>query len=631
MPTRRHMTSTETASFSLASFFAARAWLRGLQGSEPDVRVRRLLGRGEGCVTRRNGIGGCFGRDRRGRWWSRGRRGRRRGWCGRRLPEWRRRCRGGRSGCGSVRERWCGRIGRGGRCVVIRYTRHTVFLVRPGAVRRRPRADATAAGRRPRRRRRARAATPDSAGPAAAPAAPAPAAACRAPTRQTRRGSTRSSRPRASRLRKHELLEEEAAKRAKEAPKVTIDDKGFALALPGQVVRAEDPRPGAGRRALLLDDQNAAGERHLPHPPLPPVARRDAVLARRLPPGARVRRDGADPRRATSTCIPWEWLRAARRQDEGPGRPRTPAERRRPRAARARARSEPVQPARRRRGQLWGDIAGGICPVHAGVFNGAPDNAPPTSTSTTPRTSPGGCSSALPDRGAARLRQPGRRRWRRRPATARAALPTSAVRRGPDRPRAVPDRRSEHVLPVPGARDRHDRRADHVHARAGDAPQPAALLLLRLVRPARRVRVAEAGRAEGEQHDASSRSRRRTRPSATPSAGTEDYDGATPEHALRSRQRTPGRAAARGPRSELARASTTRRSRPTRTRSPARARRRGSRAAATWVLRRSVRFAAALRADLVRGRRGDGRDRHDTPAAIGEPADRVPAASGARR
>ena len=30
-------------------------------------------------------------------------------------------------------------------------------------------------------------------------------------------------------LRKHELLEEEAAKRAKEAPKVTIDDKGFSI------------------------------------------------------------------------------------------------------------------------------------------------------------------------------------------------------------------------------------------------------------------------------------------------------------------------------------------------------------------------------------------------------------------
>jgi len=33
-------------------------------------------------------------------------------------------------------------------------------------------------------------------------------------------------------LRKHELLEEEAAKRAKEAPKLTVDDKGFSMALP---------------------------------------------------------------------------------------------------------------------------------------------------------------------------------------------------------------------------------------------------------------------------------------------------------------------------------------------------------------------------------------------------------------
>ena len=33
-------------------------------------------------------------------------------------------------------------------------------------------------------------------------------------------------------LRKHELLEEEAAKRAKEAPKLTVDDKGFSMGLP---------------------------------------------------------------------------------------------------------------------------------------------------------------------------------------------------------------------------------------------------------------------------------------------------------------------------------------------------------------------------------------------------------------
>ena len=140
----------------------------------------------------------------------------------------------------------------------------------------------------------------------------------------------------------------------------------------------------------------------------------------------------------------------------------------------------------------------------------------PTPTSTTPRTSPGGCSS-VPS---------GPRRCATSATSASGCAAQTGNRKGPlppsaapaaDRPRAVPDRRPEHVLPVPGTGDRHDRRDDGVDARAGNAHQPSALLLLRPVRPARRVRVAASRAFRRGTPRRSSRSRRRTRPPATPS------------------------------------------------------------------------------------------------------------------
>ena len=63
------------------------------------------------------------------------------------------------------------------------------------------------------------------------PAAPAPPPPVGIPPAEAARIDEADQAARIA-LRKHELLEEEAAKRAKEAPKVSADDKGFSIALP---------------------------------------------------------------------------------------------------------------------------------------------------------------------------------------------------------------------------------------------------------------------------------------------------------------------------------------------------------------------------------------------------------------
>ena len=418
---------TETRHSCARNDLRTRTCLRSLQGSESDVRLRRLLGWGEGCSHRRNGIGGCFGRDRRGRWWSRGRRGRRRGWCSRRW-EWRRRCRGGRPGCGSLRERWCGRGGRDWGCGVIRYTRHTVFFVvmalsaaaraqtpPPAAAAPDPGAAAPAP------------ATPGAPGPAAAPDVPAPAAAPAPTASDTARLDEIEQTARIA-LRKHELLEEEAAKRAKEAPKVTIDDKGFGAGAPGQVVRAEDPRPAADRRALLLRR--------------PSLQANNTFLIRRFRPSL----DGTlfslvDFRMVpefagTVTILDALYRRSSlgmaacpRRQDEGPGRPRTTAERRRPRAARARARSE-LSSQRDVGVVLWGDVAGGVFQYIAGAYQRRPrQQRRRRGHQLREGLRRAAVLPSLPNRGAARLRQPRRR-----------AGGADRQPQGPHSPSAVPPR-----------------------------------------------------------------------------------------------------------------------------------------------------------------------------------------------
>ena len=172
-----------------------------------------------------------------------------------------------------------------------------------------------------------------------------------------------------------------------------VDDKGFALDAAGQLLRAEDARAAAGRRPLLRRQRRAAGERHVPGPPVPPVARRarcSRLVDFRLIAG--VRRHRADPgrlrRRASSGLAA-----AARRKDEGAGWPRATAERRRPPVPRAVARSEPVQPARRRRPAV-GRHRGRHRPLRGRRSSTARPTPPATTpTSTTPRTSRAGCSS----------------------------------------------------------------------------------------------------------------------------------------------------------------------------------------------------------------------------------------------
>ena len=243
--------------------------------------------------------------------------------------------------------------------------------------------------------------------------------------------------------------------------------------------------------ALLPRQRRAAGERHLPHPPFPSrrwtercsrsstsawlpefagtVTILDA-LRRRAPVGmaAPARRQDARHRSASNDCRATPILalleRGARSEPDQPARHRRAAVgRRRGRnrsLRRRRLQRRSRQQRRQRRHQpREGLRRAAVLPVRSGPRRCADFGNL-------------GVGLSVGDR------QPQGPRCPPRPAPA------------VDRPGAVPDRRAEHVLPVPGAGDRHDRRDDGVHARAGDAPQPSALLLLRLVRPAGRVPVA---------------------------------------------------------------------------------------------------------------------------------------------
>ena len=119
--------------------------------------------------------------------------------------------------------------------MILRYTRHAVFFAAIGiagtAGAQTPPEAPPAAG--PAGATTGTAETPPPAPPPTAPPALTPADAARLDDIEQ---SARIS------LRKHELLEEEAAKRAKEAPKLSVDDKGFSMALPDKFLRAEDSR-----------------------------------------------------------------------------------------------------------------------------------------------------------------------------------------------------------------------------------------------------------------------------------------------------------------------------------------------------------------------------------------------------
>ena len=399
---------TETRHPRARNDLRARTCLRRLQGSESDVRLRCLLGWGQGCSHRRNGIGRCFGE-------------------GPAAPV----VEPGAAGAAALlvqpavgvaaplpgravklREHpgavvRAARPGRGVRRDSLYKTYR--LLCRHGALGRRSRADATAGGRGSRR--------PAGAAPRPrrpVPPDPLPRRTFRhPPPRPRRRFRTRRVWTRSSKRARIAAAEARAAGggggEAGEGGAQGDDRRqGLRARAPGQVVRAEDPRPAPDRRALLLRRPDAAGEQHLPHPPFPPVAGRNAVRARRLPHGPRVRRDGDDSRRVYRRASLGMAARP-RRQDEGPGRPRTTAERRRPRAARARARSEPEQPARRRRGAL-GRRRGRNLSVHRRRLQRRPrQQRRRRGHQLREGLRRAAVLPSLPNRGAARLRQPRRR------------------------------------------------------------------------------------------------------------------------------------------------------------------------------------------------------------------------------
>jgi phosphate-selective porin OprO/OprP len=172
-------------------------------------------------------------------------------------------------------------------------------------------------------------------------------------------------------LRKHELLEEEAAKRAKEAPKVTIDDKGFALGLPDKSYVLKIRALVQTDARFFFDDQNLQAN--------------DTFFIRRFRPSL----DGTlfslvdfrmVPELAGTVTIldayvdihPREWLRFRVGKMKGPvGLERLQSDA--DLALLERALTQNLSSQRDIGAQLWGDVAGGIVHYVAGVFNGDPD------------------------------------------------------------------------------------------------------------------------------------------------------------------------------------------------------------------------------------------------------------------
>ncbi|HXU06328.1 MAG TPA: porin, partial [Polyangia bacterium] len=253
---------------------------------------------------------------------------------------------------------------------MIHYTRHAVFLgiLALAAVARAqtPPAEATPGGASP---------TPaPGTDPSAAPAVP--------PEVQPVPAAPVSPPPDAARLdeieqlariaaRKHELLEEQAEKRAKEAPRLSIDDKGFALALPDKsfVLRIRALVQADGRFFANSDTLQA----------------NDTFLIRKFRPAL----EGtlfsiADFRFVTEFAgtpqildayvdlHPREWLRLRVGKMKAPvGLERLQSDADLPMLERALDQNLSSQ--RDVGAQLWGDVAGGIVQYTIGIFNGAGD------------------------------------------------------------------------------------------------------------------------------------------------------------------------------------------------------------------------------------------------------------------
>jgi phosphate-selective porin OprO and OprP len=172
--------------------------------------------------------------------------------------------------------------------------------------------------------------------------------------------------------RKHELLEEDAAKKAKEAPKVTADDKGFSMRLPDNsfVLRIRGLVQGDGR--FFLDSQaNQVNDTFLVRKFRPTLeGTLFSLIDFRLMPelaGTVQILDGY------VDLHPWDWLRLRVGKYKAPiGLERLQGD-----ADRVFLEQALVQNLSSQRDvgvQLWGDVAGGIVHYVAGVFNGSPDN-----------------------------------------------------------------------------------------------------------------------------------------------------------------------------------------------------------------------------------------------------------------
>jgi phosphate-selective porin OprO/OprP len=171
--------------------------------------------------------------------------------------------------------------------------------------------------------------------------------------------------------RKLERLEEEAVKRAQETPRLTVDDRGFSVALPDRSFQLKFRGLVQADGRFFLDSDALQAN--------------DTFILRRLRPSF----DGTvfslidfrmQPEFAGGVTIldayadvhPWEWLRLRVGKMKAPvGLERLQAD-----ADRVFLEQSLISNLSSQRDvgvQLWGDIAGGLVHYVAGIFNGAPD------------------------------------------------------------------------------------------------------------------------------------------------------------------------------------------------------------------------------------------------------------------
>jgi phosphate-selective porin OprO/OprP len=201
--------------------------------------------------------------------------------------------------------------------------------------------------------------------------APPPAAATTAPADETAARLEDVEQTARIAARKHELLEEDAAKKAKEAPKVVVDDKGFQLKLPDNsfVLKIRGLVQADGR-FFLDNDVLQVGDTFLVRKFRPSL---DGTLFglidfRLLPEFA----GGAQILDGWVDVHQWDWLRLRVGKMKAPiGLERLQGD-----ADRVFLEQTLISNLSSQRDvgvQLWGDIAGGLVHYAVGIFNGAPD------------------------------------------------------------------------------------------------------------------------------------------------------------------------------------------------------------------------------------------------------------------